>query len=689
MLRILIILLFVGCPSAMRSTAPQTDSLPRKKVAVVLSGGGAKGMAHIGALKVIERAGIPIDIITGTSMGSIVGGLYSIGHDAQELDSLVHAQDWPFLLSDKREIRSPYIDGRQKQNTYFLSKAIGMENGRIIANRSGMVQGRNLAALFAELTAAYADSMDFAQLPIPFACVATDIIDNSEYDFTSGRLAEAMRTSMSIPGVFAPIRKGERLLVDGGLRNNFPVDLAQQLGAEVVIGVTVQAAPKTADDLKTTMAVLSQIVDVNCKNKYDDNLSRTDIAIRVDTRGYSSASFTPAAIDTLMARGEQEAMKHWDELIALREQLGLPPLTEGGAAGWAGQRAFKTVPAAEGQGTSGPSASRRNDMTLLQGGLGVRFDTEEYAAVQLNGNLQPRRLPLTLEGTLRLGKRMLSRVDLAVTHKERNLMRLSYQFRHNDLNVYYEGDRDFNLLYNQHTVELSVVNLNIRNFKIDAGGRWDVFDFHDVLVAPSDNFGSDGIANTHYYKYYARVDYNSENTWNFATRGARFHADYSYVTDNLTGYRHHAGLSDLSAAWRMAFPITRRLTFQPMVYGRMVFGDDMPYCLSNFVGGSWFGHYADQQMPFAGIGHVEPIEKKVVAAQIKLQERLTDNNYILLEMAGACHSNDLGDLLKHSPLLGVQAAYYYNSFFGPLGGTVGYSGRTKQPYFYINLGFQF
>ena len=121
--------------------------------------------------------------------------------------------------------------------------------------------------LFDRLTAGYTDSISFDSLPIPFACVATNIVDNTEYDFHSGRLALAMRTSMSIPAVFSPVRLGDKVLVDGGLRNNYPADIAKAMGADYVIGVTVQGSPRTADDINSNASVIGQIIDVNCKNK--------------------------------------------------------------------------------------------------------------------------------------------------------------------------------------------------------------------------------------------------------------------------------------------------------------------------------------------------------------------------------------------------------------------------------------
>ena len=280
--------------------SPQTK---RKKVAVVLSGGGAKGVAHIGALKVIEEAGIPIDTITGTSMGSIVGGLYSIGYRADVLDSIVRAQDWNTLLLDREDLSLQRIAEREKQNTYMISTGITLKKNKGLSATGGIIKGKNLHGLFERLTSGYNDSIDFNTLPIPFACVATDMVTFTEYDFHSGVLPQAMRASMAIPAVFTPVRIGGMVLVDGGMRNNYPADVAREMGADIIIGIAVPDEDKSAEDLGSTTSILKRIVDYNTKNKYEENVSITDVYIPVNTHNYSAASFNSAAIGTLINRG--------------------------------------------------------------------------------------------------------------------------------------------------------------------------------------------------------------------------------------------------------------------------------------------------------------------------------------------------------------------------------------------------
>ena len=242
-----IILLFLPLWVAAQTTPP-TGTSHRPKVAVVLSGGGAKGVAHISCLRAIEEAGLPIDMICGTSMGALIGGLYAIGWTTDELDSLVRHQDWSYILSDRVPAEELDMEARRLLNTYPLWHAFTLGSKR--NEGAGFIRGVNLDRLFSSLLEGYLDSLDFNTLPIPFACVATDIITNTEIDFHNGYLKEALRASMSIPGVFSPVRKGNMLLVDGGMRNNFPTDLAREMGADIIIGVAVLDDTLTANDIK-------------------------------------------------------------------------------------------------------------------------------------------------------------------------------------------------------------------------------------------------------------------------------------------------------------------------------------------------------------------------------------------------------------------------------------------------------
>ena len=736
------IILMLLAVMIMVTVSAQTDSTTakRKRVAVVLSGGGAKGMAHIGVLKVLEKAGIPVDIVTGTSMGSIIGGLYAIGYNANSLDSMVRVQDWSYVITDKEDLRRQSLGDRKKQNTYLIST--GMTIGKRDMNAGGIIKGKNLAELFQQLCVGFTDSLDFSRdLPIPFACVATDIIENNEVDFHSGRLPQAMRASMAIPAAFSPVRIGDMVLVDGGLKNNYPADLAREMGAEVIIGVTVQGAPKSAEEVSGTMSILSQIIDVNCKNKVDENLTITDLHLQVNTKGYGSASFSQAAIDTLIRRGEEEAMRHWDDIIALKRQIGidetfrpviLQPLRPQVMTEKQRVTSYtfeNMTPQAErflqqkfhlnktdsidAQLEQEITTSMRIDLfyqtaecrlvpegdgvrVILSAGnrksvqlhAGVRYDMEEYAAVQLGLDIPLRTaVPVNTDITLRLGRRLMARGEITVHPRSFTRPTFSYTFRRNDVDIYTEGKLDYNIRYNQFQAEFLPFNFNFRHFNLQMGLRWDYLHYRDKLGSATSKQVT--LENEHFYSYRARLNYNSEDSWYFPTRGARFNAEYAYLTDNFTQLDKNAGMSEVSADWRMSFTIGSRFTIQPMLYGRMLFGSVIPAVFGNTVGGEWFGHYVEQQMPFAGIGNMEYVSHHFLAAQLQAQERIGNNSYVLLRLAAAQQADKTKELLDHSTLLGVQATYYYNTIVGPVGASLGYSNRTKKPYFYLNLGYEF
>ena len=729
--------LFFALASYAQAEQPQT----RKKVGVVLSGGGAKGVAHIGALKVLERAGIPVDIVTGTSMGSIIGGLYSIGYNAELMDSIVRDIDWSTVLSDKENLQYQRMSERKKQNTYIYSRAIMFKGSNV--EDGGLITGKNLGELFENLTAGYNDSINFNQLPIPFACVATNIVDNTEYVFHKGYLPHAMRASMAIPMVFSPVRLGDMVLVDGGLRNNYPVDIAREMGAEIIIGVTVQEIErKTADDLSNTSDVLLQLIDVNCYNKYEDNLAMTDLAIRVDTKGYNAASFSKAAIDTLISRGENKAMEHWDDLMALKSKIGisndykptiLQPLNlnsnteeitiqslefqnmtanderflrakfhlkEGGTISPEQAKLvetsmrvdlfYKTASSRIIQTEGGCKVVFKADQKKnSQLSIGGRFDTEEIVAMQLNADFPIRAsVPADIDITARLGRRMMGRIDLALHPRSFTRPSLSYIIRYNDINIFQGGEKDYNVTYNQHTVNLSLLNFYRRNFDVSFSAQWDYYHFRDLLINREQTGGDEMLENDHYISYRADVNYISEDTWYFPTRGARFIGNFTYHTDDFAKMKDDTGLMDVSAMWRKSWT-SGRFTFQPTFYGRLLFGDHVPYALRNIIGGQWFGHYVTQQMPFAGVGHVEFTDQHFVGVQLQGQYRMGGSHYLLLRLAGAQHAPKFSELMDHKTMLGGSVSYYYNTMLGPMGATMGYSNKTHELNLYINLGLEF
>lgn len=305
----LIVLMFLPVSTA----SAQRRGKSRPKVALVLGGGGAKGAASVGVLKEIEKSGIPIDYIVGTSIGSIIGGLYSVGYRANDLDSLFENQNWVALFNDAR------VHGQGK-----LSEISG----------PGLMKGRGVIQFLDTLLARrpnykgpghYPDSINFDKLPIPYRAIACDINTGNAVELSKGNLTMAMRSSMAIPGVFKPVNIDSLTMLDGGLVNNLPVDVARKMGADYVIAIDLTQnkhpdyEPKKVDDaMSNTLKWLRTRPDfVN----YNRNREDCDIYINPKLKGYGVTSFKPKAIKAMIKLGEEAGKAKLSELKKLRKKV--------------------------------------------------------------------------------------------------------------------------------------------------------------------------------------------------------------------------------------------------------------------------------------------------------------------------------------------------------------------------------
>lgn len=285
----------------------ENTSQNRPKTALVLSGGGARGAAHIGVLKVLEELRVPIDMIVGTSMGSIVGGFYSAGYSPDELETLVRDLDWDAALADRpaREL----ISFRRKQDDrdYMFGVEVGFNKGKFTIPE-GLIAGQDLDFILKTnlLRAGYVPSFD--RLPIPFRAVATDIETGELVELSNGDLAQAIRASMSVPGVFTPANINGRKLVDGGLVSNLPVQAARAMGADRIIAVDIGSGLIDEDKLGSVIGVTMQMINVLIQQNIDNSIAALeagDIYLRPDLGNFSSADFSDAY--TVIPNGYAEA----------------------------------------------------------------------------------------------------------------------------------------------------------------------------------------------------------------------------------------------------------------------------------------------------------------------------------------------------------------------------------------------
>jgi len=288
------------------------DSIRKPKIGLVLSGGGAKGFAHIGVLKVLEKAGVEISYIGGTSMGAIVGGLYASGYSAEQIDSVFHETDFDKLLSDfiPRASKNFY----EKRNDELYAFTLPFNKLRI-GIPTALSRGMYNYNLLNKLTYKVRNVRDFNKLPIPFLCVATDIETGEEVLLNKGYLPQAMLASGAFPTLFSPVEIDGRLLVDGGVTNNYPIEEIKKLGADFIIGVDVQDDLKDRKSLKDATRILVQISNLQMIEKMKAKVKETDIYIKPDITNYSVISFDQGR--DIIKKGEEAAMKVYDQIKAI------------------------------------------------------------------------------------------------------------------------------------------------------------------------------------------------------------------------------------------------------------------------------------------------------------------------------------------------------------------------------------
>ncbi len=288
----------------------------RPRLGLVLSGGGARGFAHIGVLQVLEELRVPVDCIAGTSMGSIIGGLYAYGLSPDEIERIVANMDWDYVLQDSPLRTDLAIRRRLEEREFQIHLTIGVRDGSV-ALPKGLVQGQNLGFVLDQTALQAHDLASFDDLPLPFRCVAADIGDGTRVVFDSGDLPRAMRASMALPGVFAPVEWGGRLLVDGGIIDNLPVEAARSMGAQRLIAVDIGTPPMRREEIQDLLGITSQMVALLTQRFIDDalaSLTPQDLLIQPDLGKLTSASFD--AGDELVRLGREQALRQAEQLRA-------------------------------------------------------------------------------------------------------------------------------------------------------------------------------------------------------------------------------------------------------------------------------------------------------------------------------------------------------------------------------------
>lgn len=636
-------------------TAHSQDTIPvyaRPKVGLVLSGGGAKGAAHIGVLKYIEETGIPVDYVAGTSMGAIVGGMYALGYSSDEILDIIRTIDWDKLISNqvdrqkisytrKTESRSqlitiPFSAGTDKQELESRSFKNSMP--------AGIVTGDNLINLFNCLSVGYADSTDFDKLPIPFLCMATNVISGRADALKNGVFSKSLRASMAIPILFDPVKIDDKLYTDGGLLNNFPAEQCRAMGADYVIGVSMSAGlEENPDNLSSIFSQVKQLKMIITDKEFDNYHTMCDIFINPDLKGVGMLSFNSESVARITESGYESAAKKESEFNLLKEKLNLDTAeqkedpqsrkkaknilqnkvlisaiemdgVEKDIEKWMRRRCTVKVGEAVCKsdidesvslyyGTGNYSSityslhedSTAEDRYILKFkfvenpphdfGLGFRFDTQDMLSVLLHIGMNSNRMSgfkASLDS--KLGGNQWLDANFSYGHMLYPRINIGYKFRNSELDTYDMDALVMNMNFLQHKFRLYLSENYSRTISVGAGLETEFLTPRKVMYADYEAQGMDK-RNVNTLGSFAYFHYDNLNKPSFPTRGVSGKVNFTWK-DVLFNSKNMNRLNYGSIVFGIEgyIPIIEdRLVLTPHLYGSFLFGKGA----SNGVTDSW------------------------------------------------------------------------------------------------------
>jgi NTE family protein len=308
-----LILVCITSTFGLSQSAPTAGTGQRPKVGLVLQGGGALGLAHVGVITWLEEHHIAIDYVAGTSMGGLVGGVYATGHNAAEMRHIVQGIPWDEVLSPRTPFNDLSFRRKEDERDYPNTLEFGIRKG--LQFPAGLNSGQQVTLILDKIAAPYSEIKSFNDLPTPFACVASDLVSGKQKVFRSGSLALALRSTMSLPGIFTPVRTKDAIYADGGLLNNIPVDVAKEMGADLTLAIHLAEAPTTPNASLSSFAVLGDSLSVMINANELHNIETADILVSVPVEKWGALSFDDA--DAIIKAGYDAAAAKAKVLMTL------------------------------------------------------------------------------------------------------------------------------------------------------------------------------------------------------------------------------------------------------------------------------------------------------------------------------------------------------------------------------------
>jgi NTE family protein len=722
----------------------QEDKEP--KVGLVLSGGGAKGFAHIGVLKVIDSLGIKIDYISGTSMGAIIGSLYATGYSGKQLEAMFKSQDFDELINDKfsRESKSFY----ERENSEKYAVSLPFDKFRI-SLPSALSRGQNVYNLLYQLMLPVNDIRDFEKLPIPFFCMATDIETGESLILDEGSLAEAVTASGALPSLFQPVTIDGRILIDGGVTNNFPVEELRAKGMDIIIGVDVQDALKDRVSLKSAPDILLQIGNFRTIEAMKPKVALTDIYIKPDITDFSVVSFTEG--ENIITNGEKAARSNLLELLQLKKkQKGSPD-----------KPIVQPIDSIRINGIN-ISGNKRYTRAYILGKLKLRgdekisysdfrkginnliatnnFDTFRYQLEPEDNNEEYNlKGALTESETstfLKLGvhydglyksaalvnltqKKMLfnndiASLDIALGDNSRYnfdyfidkgfYLSIGIKSRFNQFNknvnplLALEEDSPLLSGLNKIDAELSDFTNQVylqtifrKDFALRIGAEYKRLKITSETIIEDNQDDEITFENTGYFGVFGNLKFDSYSDPYFPKNGFYFNGDLHWYLNASNFNKDFRKFSIAKADMGYAFSFNEKLTLKTEANGGFKISDNSTTALGFGLGGYGY-NFINNFSSFYGYDYLELSGDSFVKATFTLDFEMFQNHHLLVAANYANIEDGIfesGEWLSSPDFSGYAIGYSLETFLGPLEGKYTYSPDTGNGYWFFNLGFWF
>lgn len=720
----------------------------KPSVGLVLSGGGAKGFSYVGLLKVLEEVNMPIDFIGGSSIGAIVGALYSSGYSPETIEELIREKDWDALINDKLERK--YISYEEKLFSDKYIFAIPIEESGISLN--ALTGSFNIDLMLNDLFSPVAHITDFNELPIPFLCIGTDLITGEAVILDSGNVARAVRASMAIPGYFPPIKYQDRYLIDGGVVNNYPAEQVKEMGMDIVIGGDVQhGLKKDINELSSVPAILDQVISFNRLEANKKGWASTNYYVHIDMP-YGTLDFTE--YDSIIAYGERVAREHYDQLKNLAdsinairgttvkkqntrptdslkiEEIRLPGMNrqqrerfigyfEGIEMGRSsideieermkllnGTRSFhelyyELVAEEKNRAKLDIHATAPNRGSLS---AGIYSDNIYHGSILVNmtlRNIKGSRAKFFTDLVLGQNPRLNSMFIVNNGYKpgigmELDFYRMSFPLYHEDNKINTWRFETFN---GSIFLPLSIKN----NFFFRIGIEYELFRFRQDVVIDSTLENYSGWKD--YGNIFMKFNFDNRNKVHFPTKGRHIELSLNHVLPFSEEWKNFVANSTiLSFSYSTNFSLSDKFVIRPGLYWGYTliksepsvspYADDVEGNISPVqhlfgFGGQTSNNYVDNHIPFAGLRFIERLGIYAGKFSLNLQYNYYPKLYITL-MGDVGFNEFIRNEIKYDNLLvggGVEVGY--DSFIGPVRLALLKSNISALPMVSFNIGYWF